>query len=189
MLSNEDLKQAIKDGTFAVEPYDEGQLRAAGVTLHLGTQLLKPIPGTVVDPLKGTLPEYESHTISMDEPYQLAPQEFLLGHTLERVSVGSELVLLIEGRSTLARLGLTIVKTAMMVEPGHMNRCITLELANHGPNPINLYPEMKIARAVIQELKTPSTKPYDATGKYREQGLVGRPLFRNEFRRKQSPTG
>lgn len=183
MLSNEDLKQAIAAGQLVVEPYSESQLRAAGLTLHLGPDLLKPVPGVVVDVRARVLPEYEEFTMAADRPYKLQPQEFLLGHTLEKITVGPSLAFMIEGRSTLARLGLTIVKTAMMVEPGHTDRVITLELANHGPNPILLYPLMKIARAVVHELKTPSTRPYDqGGGKYRDQLTVGRPIFGDEFR-------
>lgn len=170
-------------GQLAVEPFSESQLRAAGLTLHLGAQLLKPQPGVTVDVRTGVLPEYREILLEPDQPYSLAPQEFVLGHTLEKITVGPALAFMIEGRSTLARLGLTIVKTAMMVEPGHSDRVITLELANHGPNPILLYPLMKIARAVVHELKTPSTLPYDAGGgKYRDQLTVGRPIFGNEFK-------
>ena len=87
----------------------------------------------------------------------------------------------IEGRSTLARIGLTIVQTAMLVYPGHRDRAVTLELANHGPNPILLYKKMKIARVALIELKTPSSESYDDTGKYRNQGIVGKPIFDKEF--------
>ena len=88
---------------------------------------------------------------------------------------------MIEGRSTLARVGLTIVQTAMMVYPGHRDRPVTLELANHGPNPILLYPKMKIARVVLFELKSPSRENYDDKGKYRIQQSVGLPIFNNEI--------
>ena len=100
---------------------------------------------------------------------------------MENVTVGSSLGFMIEGRSTLARVGLTIVQTAMMVYTGHSDRPVTLELANHGPNPILLYPNMKIARVVLFELKTPSTVRYDDTGKYRGQQSVGVPIFYNEI--------
>jgi len=182
MLSNVDILKAIETGELIVKPFSEAQIRASGVTFHLGRTILKPRPGIIVDAKNKVLPEYEEFTISDEEPYALNPQDFVLGHTLEKVSVGASLALFIEGRSTLARVGLTIVKTAMQVEPGHTNRAITLEMANHGPNTILLYPDMKIARAALHELKTPSTRPYDATGKYRDQKSVGRPIFGSEFR-------
>lgn len=183
MLSDVDLREALAAGRIAVAPFSDRQLRAAGITLHLGENLQKPLPGAVVDVKTGSLPKYEA--IKMDaNGYLLDSQEFLLGHTLERITVGPTVGLMIEGRSTLARVGLTIVKTAMLVEPGHHDRTITLEIANHGPNPIRLYPEMKIARAVVHDLRTPSSRPYDSSGgKYREQfESVGLPILENEFR-------
>ena len=181
MLSSADLKRVIAEGSLVIEPFNEKSVRPSGITLHLGDTILKPLPGAVVDVKNGVTPDYEEHTISPDTPYRLDPGEFILGHTFESVTVGSNIGFLIEGRSTLARVGLTIVQTAMIVYPGHRNRCVTLELANHGVNTVLLYPKMKIARAAVFELRTPSDIDYDATGKYREQSSVGRPIFKNEF--------
>lgn len=181
MLSNEDIKLALQTGELIVEPFQDELVRSAGVTLHLGSLLLKPIPGTVVDVKRRIVPDFEEITITDDKPYALQTGEFLLGHTYQKITVGSSLGFFIEGRSTLARVGLTIVQTAMMVYPGHRNRAVTLEFANHGPNPILLYPKMKIARVALFMLKTPSSEQYDDEGKYRDQSLVGRPIFKDEF--------
>lgn len=181
MLSDVDIKRAMDEGLLKIIPFSPRQLRSAGITLHLGSALLKPIPGAIVDVKTGQLPEYEEIEITAKSPYMLKPQDFMLGHTFERITLSPKLGLFIEGRSTLARVGLTIVKTAMFVEPGHHNRTVTLELANHGPNVILLYPKMKIARVAIHELQTPSSRPYDIKGKYRNQNSVGKPIFRDEF--------
>ena len=181
MYSNVDIETALKDGSLVIEPFTPKQVKAAGVTLHLGSLILKPIPGVVCDVKKEITPEFTKITLEDDAPYQLEPGEFVLGHTYEKVSVGSRLGFFIEGRSTLARIGLTIVQTAMLVYPGHTNRTVTLELANHGVNPILLYPKMKIARVAIIELKSESSIHYDTKGKYREQELVGPPIFKDEF--------
>lgn len=181
MYSNIDILQAIKAGQLTINPFQPEMVKAAGLTLHLGQTLLRPVPGKIVDVKTGALPDYEEITISNDKPYCLKVGEFLLGATYEKVTVGDSLGFFIEGRSTLARVGLTIVQTAMLVYPGHRNRAITLELANHGHNSIMLYPLMKIARVAIIELKTPSSISYDDSGKYREQGDVGRPIFQDEF--------
>ncbi len=119
--------------------------------------------------------------IEDDKPYALQTGEFVLGHTYQAVTVGPSLGFLIEGRSTLARVGLTIVQTAMLVYPGHRERTITLELANHGPNTIMLYPKMKIARVALIELRSPSSEVYDDKGKYRNQAVVGAPIFNDEI--------
>jgi len=181
MYSNRDIEEAIAKGALKIEPLAKESVRSAGITLHLGSALLKPLPGKVVDVKAKVLPDYREISIDDQNPYRLEPQEFVLGHTLEKVTVGTGLGFFIEGRSTLARLGLTVVKTAMLVQPGHRDRTITLELGNHGPNVILLYPRMKIVKAVIFELKTPTSIPYDDEGKYRHQCSVGRPVFTDEF--------
>ena len=181
MLSNEDIKAVLASGDLVIEPFHEDYLRGAGLTLHLGENLLKPKPGTVVDVKKRIAPDYEEIHIGSDTPYCMQPGEFLLGHTYQAVSVGPRIGFFIEGRSTLARIGLTIVQTAMLVYPGHRNRTVTLELANHGANPILLYPKMKIARVALFFLNTASTDIYDSHGKYRVQPLVGGPIFEDEI--------
>ena len=181
MFSNEDIKDALASGEIAVSPFRPDFIRACGITMHLGAHLLKPLPGKVVDVKKKTVPDFDEIVMETDSPYALQPGEFVLGHTYEAVTVGPSLGFFIEGRSTLARVGLTIVQTAMMVYPGHRNRTVTLEIANHGPNVIMLYPKMKIARVALFRLDTPSSELYDDSGKYREQNLVGRPIFKDEI--------
>ncbi|HMO18781.1 MAG TPA: dCTP deaminase [Oligoflexia bacterium] len=181
MFSNLDIQEVLNNGSLKIEPLFEGAVRPAGVRLHLGELLLKPEPGITVDVHRGILPHYHEIKMTEEEGYVLQPGEFLLAATYEKVSVGNNIGFLIEGRSTLARLGLTIVQTAMIVYPGHTNRSVTLELANHGPNPIRLYPRMKIARAAIFELKSACEESYDTSGKYRDQKDVGPPIFSGEI--------
>ncbi|MDV7401969.1 hypothetical protein RZS08_61680, partial [Arthrospira platensis SPKY1] len=87
--------------------------------------LLRPRPGVVVDVRRKIIPEYDTIEISLDAPYELTPGDFVLAHTYEEVTVGPKLGFLIEGRSTLARCGLTVVQTAMIVDAGHRNRVVT----------------------------------------------------------------
>ena len=119
MLSNEDIKKALESKELVINPFSPAMIRAAGIVLHLGPGLLRPRPGTVVDVKNKIAPTYDEITITEDKPYQLAPSEFVLAATYEKVTVGSKLGFFIEGRSTLARVGLTIVQTAMLVYPGH----------------------------------------------------------------------
>ena len=181
MLSDVDILKAIDAGELVIEPYSDELIRGSGITIHLGETLLKPHPGKVVDVKERITPDYDEIKLTPENPYKLEPGDFVLGHTYQRITVGASLGFLIEGRSTLARVGLTIVQTAMIVYPGHRDRTVTLELANHGPNPILLYPKMKIARVALLELKTPSSITYDEKGKYRDQKLVGPPIFKNEI--------
>ena len=183
MLSNEDIKLLIKSGELIIDPYSPELLRSSGITLHLGENLLRPLPGKVIDVKNGVLPDYEKIQITTEKPHLLNPGDFVLAHTYQNVTVGQRIGFFIEGRSTLARLGITIVQTAMLVYPGHRHRPVTLEIANHGPNAILLYHKMKIARVALFELKTASSETYDEQGKYREQDSVGPPIFKDEILR------
>ncbi len=57
-------------------------------------------------------------TTEEDEPFILHPGEFVLGQTLERVTVPDDLVARLEGKSSLGRLGLLIHSTAGFVDAG-----------------------------------------------------------------------
>ena len=64
-----------------------------------------------------------------DEPFILHPGEFVLGQTIEWVELPDDLVARLEGKSSLARLGLQVHATAGFVDPGWRGR-LTLELSN-----------------------------------------------------------
>jgi hypothetical protein len=78
------------------------------------------------------------------------PQEFLLGITHERVHLpsSSRLCARVEGRSTLARLGLGVHVTAPTIHAG-WNGKIALEIAHHGNVPIRLAPGLRICQLIV----------------------------------------
>lgn len=69
--------------------------------------------------------------------YRLEPGQFVLAQTLERVRIPADLVGLVEGRSSWARVGITIHVTAPKIDPGFNGR-ITLEMANFGRVAVDL---------------------------------------------------
>lgn len=182
MLSDNDIKKVTNGGGITISPFSSAALRPSGYVFHLGHDLLIPEKGGIADVKNRIIPKYTPSTLSEANPYRLEPGGFILGATLEHVSLSNEFSLLIEGRSTLARLGMTVVQTATLVYPGHSDRGVTLELANHGPHTILLYPEMKIARGMFFRLETPADSHYDTSGKYRNQKSAGIPVFDQELR-------
>jgi len=89
----------------------------------------------------------------------LHPGEFVLGSTLERVAIASDLVARVEGKSSLGRLGLLIHSTAGFIDAGFDGH-ITLELSNVANLPITIYPGMKIGQVSFMTMTTPADKPY-----------------------------
>ncbi|MGH6829266.1 MAG: dCTP deaminase [Rhizomicrobium sp.] len=88
--------------------------------------------------------------------YTLGPRAFLLGWTKERVTlpVRSRLAARVEGKSSLARLGIGIHITAPTIHAGFGDRApdpIQLEIFNFGPHDIILDAGMKICQLIIEQ--------------------------------------
>jgi dCTP deaminase len=97
--------------------------------------------------------------IKDDEPFMLHPSEFVLGSTLEKLTLSNSLVARIEGKSSLGRLGLMIHSTAGFIDPGWSGN-LTLELANVSRLPITLYSGMRIGQISFQMMTTEVDRPY-----------------------------
>ncbi len=95
-------------------------------------------------------------------PFYLHPQTMVLGSTFEYIGLPANIEASIEGRSSIARIGL-VIATAVTIEPGFKG-CITLELANISNVPIALYPGTRIAQLVCRE--TASKTEYRKSKKY-----------------------
>ena len=63
----------------------------------------------------------------------------------------------IEGRSSLARFGLSVHQTAPTIH-ADFRGAIRLEIANVGPFVCRLTPGIRICQLIVEELKTPATE-------------------------------
>jgi dCTP deaminase len=179
MLSDKDILVAMDEGLLSVRPFDKQQLRPAAISFHLGKEILVPKPVELID-LKGeTNLEYETYEISPDKPFIIQPQQFVLGHTEEIITVSTKLGFIIEGRSTLARLGISVEQSATIVDPGHSERPITLEIYNCGVSPVTLYRGMSVAKALVFRLSADAERSFDKYTRYASQKSgVGKPILR-----------
>ncbi len=97
-----------------------------------------------------------------DRPFILHPGEFVLGSTLERITLPDDLVARLEGKSSLGRLGLLIHSTAGFIDPGWDGH-VTLELSNVANLPITIYYGMKIGQISFMQLSEPTSTPYGSS--------------------------
>ena len=97
--------------------------------------------------------------VDPQEGFVLHPGEFVLGSTLETVSLPDDLAARVEGKSSLGRLGLLTHATAGFVDPGFTGH-VTLELSNVATLPIMLWPGMKIGQLAFFRLSSSSENPY-----------------------------
>jgi dCTP deaminase len=76
---------------------------------------------------------------------EIAPGQFVLGHTLEYLKLPPDVAAEVNGRSSFARLGIEVHMTAPFVEAG-FDGCLTFEISNSGHSTVKLYPGMRIAQ-------------------------------------------
>ena len=90
--------------------------------------------------------------------YVLKPQEFVLGWTEENVELptSSRIAARVEGKSSLARLGIGIHITAPTIHAGFPGT-IQLEICNHGLLMVKLVPGMRVCQLIFEQtLGTPA---------------------------------
>jgi len=179
ILSDGEIKAALKLKQITIDPLpDETQYTTSAVDLLLGPQLyrLKSLEDIqseepqgvqlsfVVDPSTVKIADlFQKYAVAMpkesDGSFILKPNNFVLGTTAEYVELPkkSKLAARVEGRSTLARLGLTIHMTAPTIHCGFPGR-IVLEMYNFGAYPLRLRPGMSICQLILERLgKVPQT--------------------------------
>ncbi len=173
ILSDRTIKESILSGRIVIDPYDESYIQPSSIDLRVDRffRVFENHRYPYIDPKKPQEDLTVLVEVSEEEPFILHPGEFVLGSTLERVQLGTDIVARLEGKSSLGRIGLLIHSTAGFVDPG-FDGYLTLELSNVANLPIAIYPGMKIGQISFYQLSTPADHPYgsDTAGsKYQGQ--------------------
>lgn len=108
--------------------------------------------------------------IADEKSFYLHPGELALAVTYEDVTLPDDIVGWLDGRSSLARLGLMVHVTAHRIDPGWSGK-IVLEFYNSGKLPLALRPKMTIGALNFETLSAPATRPYNkrVDAKYKDQ--------------------
>lgn len=151
ILVDFEIKAAIADQTLIVDPYDQAFVQPNSYDVRLDSKFSWHEPGVeVIDP-------YQAQTILnglisiTEDSFILAPGQFVLGATLERICLPADIVGQLTGKSSLARLGVMVHVTAGFIDAGfsHPPAQITLEIVNVGARPVKLHAGMPIAQMVF----------------------------------------
>ena len=161
ILSDRTIREQLAAGRIQLEPFADELIQPASVDVRLDHYFRVFLNHTmpVIDVKKNLEELTELVEIAEEDTFMLHPGEFVLGSTLERVSLPTDLVARLEGKSSLGRLGLLIHSTAGFVDAGWDGQ-LTLELSNVANLPITLYPGMKIGQISFIRMTTPADVPY-----------------------------
>lgn len=103
----------------------------------------------------------KNEDIDQTNGYPLEPGILILGWTKEFLDLKqSRLAARVEGKSSLARLGLSIHLTAPTIHAGFPGR-IRLEIVNHGHHPIILRRDMRICQLIFEQTFGTPGKDYE----------------------------
>jgi len=161
ILSDRDIKTKIASKAICITPYDPKCVQPASVDLHLDSdfKIFRPHRSEIIDPTQSVDHMMEDVRIPKGEAFILHPGTFALGLIAETTGVDAKHVGRLEGKSSLARLGLLIHTTSGFLDPGNTLK-MTLELFNASPLPIKLLPGMKIAQMAFEEISSECENPY-----------------------------
>jgi len=161
LLSDGDIRKEVEFGRLVLEPWDAELLQPSSIDVRLDRffRVFNNSAYTHIDPAVQQDELTSLVEAEWDSPFVLHPGEFVLGSTLEVVTVPDDLAGRLEGKSSLGRLGLLTHSTAGFIDPGFSGH-ITLELSNVANLPITLWPGMKIGQLCLFRLSSPSEHPY-----------------------------
>ena len=165
VLSDGAIRRLIEAGRIGIDPYDSTLLQPSSLDVRVDRffRVFRNSRYPFIDVREPQDDLTELVEVDGDEPFILHPGEFVLGSTLECVSLPDDLVARLEGKSSLGRLGLLIHSTAGFIDPGWDGH-VTLELSNVANLPITIYPAMKIGQLSFVQLSEPAEKPYGSGG-------------------------
>lgn len=185
-LCDRDIIAALDSGTINISPRpDNSVISGISVDLQLGNSF-RVFHGHHAPYLDLSGPKEDLNQaienvmgdevlIQDGEPFFIHPGELVLGVTKESVTLPEHLVGWLDGRSSLARLGLMVHVTAHRIDPG-WSGAIVLEFLNGGKLPIALRPGMTIGAINFETMSGPADRPYNKreNAKYKgQQSAIG----------------
>ncbi len=154
ILGRQEILKLIDSGDIRIEPFEPKALGPASYDIALSPKFRvfdrysefidirddsfdPAVFGDVVDTGGG--------------PIEIQPGQLILGMSVERITLSNRVMGWISGRSRFARIGLLVHVSSNLIQPGVSNHQI-LEIVNLSPRPIRLWPGVRIAQIVFEDV-------------------------------------
>jgi dCTP deaminase len=175
ILTDREIQISIQQGLIIIQPQPASDVffSSTALDLTLDSHIRTFNDGVIgvdktIDPSnKGTnsdqiIKEITTPSVIPDEGYLLTTGRLILGWTVEYVKLDlkARIAARVEGKSSLARLGLGVHVTAPTIHAGFEGQ-IQLEIINHGSIPIRLRPNMRICQLIFETTTGTPVKGYD----------------------------
>jgi dCTP deaminase len=159
----------IARGSINIDPYDAKLVQPNSLDIRLGNHFVWYTGSSeVIDPYNKDSVSSGIEEVHADS-FILNPGQFVLAETLECIGLPDNVVATIEGKSSIARLGITLHQTGGWIDAGFRGT-ITLEMANVNSRPVKVYAGMPVGQLVFYTTER-AERPYDKKGdaKYLDQ--------------------
>jgi dCTP deaminase len=166
VLSDRTIRAEIESGRIVIDPFKEELIQPSSIDVRVDSRfrVFHNARYPYIDVRQPMEDLTELVEVREGEPFILHPGEFVLGQTLEQVSLPDDLVARLEGKSSLGRLGLLIHSTAGFVDAGFSGN-LTLELSNVANLPVTIYQGMPIGQISFMRMDGPVERPYGSREK------------------------
>lgn len=153
ILSDSAIQRELSRGAISLEPeIRASDIRQCGVRVHLGDEVLIPKGHDPVALTNGAAPEFETVTMA-EEGFLLEPGGYALAVTRESIRTGKGLLSTLDGRSTVARMGLFVhCSSAVLDNLVDRRRRIVLELFNCSSRGLVLKPGDPVAQVLFHRI-------------------------------------
>jgi len=162
VLSDRTIREELDKGRIIIDPLDPDAIQPASVDVRLDHRLIvfRPSQEHLYIDVKRDMDGLKQ-IVELDEdaPFYVPPGEFVLASTLEDIALPDDIVARLEGKSSLARIGLLMHSTAGYVDPGWQGH-LTMQLTNVAQLPVSLYYGMKVGQLSFHRLSTPAERLY-----------------------------
>jgi len=155
MLSGKEIAREVDNGRIKINPYTSDRVGPNSYDLRLSRQLkvyrLEFNPWGNAQQIQHLDTKEENATedwFMPDDGLILVPNQLYLGHTVE-IAGSNYYVPCIEGRSSIARLGVQVHMTAGFGDIGFIGQW-TLEI--QVAHPVKLYPDMRVCQIYFHQI-------------------------------------
>jgi len=193
-LNAHELERECGGGRIRIEPFARDLLKPASYILRLGPDIARCTSrGVPIDPWTEDAAADRLRNETVTEAFVLHPNEFVLGATLEAISVPNTFMGLLSNLSHWARFGVSVHQGAAWVSPHfgtHAPTRLTLELHSVNPEPIILRPGMPICQIAFAPVRADPASGLPLNySVYDGAAAPGRPRLYEEFGPMLPPNG
>jgi len=177
------IRDRIRRGFIGVDPFDPELIQPNSLDVRLGNHFVWYCPG------EGVIDPYDKDSIVLDvdeviaDSVEIPSGRFMLAETLERIELPDDVVASIEGKSSIARLGIALHQTGGWIDAGFRGT-ITLEISNANQRPVRLYAGMPVGQLVFYTTER-ADRPYHSKkdAKYLDQQQATLSRYHENVRR------